>query len=266
MGSTSTAQSRTARRSRGSRSSPLPSGRPRSTTATSGRSVTATSCARRIVVASTTRATHGSPVSSAVMPRRTIGWSSTTSTVALSAPTAPQRRGTTSRTRWDSDPRPGTPPGRTWPHQGVRAHEEGPDMTDTRAPVAPEPESTTDLLRRTAGGDQAGWAELVRRYTPLLHSRMRPYRLQQADQLDVIQTVWLRLATHIHRIHTPEHLGGWLATVIARECQGLARGAGRVALPGEVIELTAPTAEPGPETRAVDDDVARRLWGAVAEL
>jgi RNA polymerase sigma factor (sigma-70 family) len=139
-------------------------------------------------------------------------------------------------------------------------------MTDTRAPVAPEPESTTDLLRRTAGGDQAGWAELVRRYTPLLHSRMRPYRLQQADQLDVIQTVWLRLATHIHRIHTPEHLGGWLATVVARECQGLARRGGRVALPGEVIELTAPTTEPGPEARAVDEDVARRLWGAVAEL
>src|SRR4051794_8089569 len=119
-------------------------------------------------------------------------------------------------------------------------------MSDTRAPVIPEPESTAELLRRTAGGDQAGWAELVHRYTPLLYARMRPYRLQQADQLDVVQTVWLRLAQHIHRIHTPEHLGGWLATVIARECQSLLRRARRGAPPRGGAGATPPTPQPRP--------------------
>jgi RNA polymerase sigma factor (sigma-70 family) len=139
-------------------------------------------------------------------------------------------------------------------------------MPETQSTIQAAQQEPADLLRLAAGGSAAGWAELVRRYTPLLQARMRPYRLQPSDRMDVAQTVWLRLAENIHRIHTPAHLGGWLATVVARECQTVQRRSGRVALPGDLLELTTPAVEGGPEVRVVEDDVARRLWGAVAEL
>ncbi|WP_300014772.1 sigma-70 family RNA polymerase sigma factor [Pseudonocardia sp.] len=122
-----------------------------------------------------------------------------------------------------------------------------------------------ELLRRAQAGDQAAWNALVRRYTPLLRARIGGWRLQEADAFDVVQTTWLRLAENIHRIHTPVHLGGWLATVVSRESQRVARGRGRAVLAEDTVALT-PDPAPGPEQRAVDGDVHRVLRGAVAEL
>ena len=49
-------------------------------------------------------------------------------------------------------------------------------------------------------------------------AKIRKFRLQDADALDVMQTTWLRLAESIHRIQRPECIGTWLATTAAREC------------------------------------------------
>jgi RNA polymerase sigma factor (sigma-70 family) len=122
-----------------------------------------------------------------------------------------------------------------------------------------------DLLQRVAARQPGAWAELVRCYTPLLRSRTRRYRLQDADAHDVMQTTWMRLAENIDRIHTPEHLGGWLATVVSRECQRVGRERGRVLL-AEDAGVTDAAPEPGPEQRAVDGDVAGRVRDAVAAL
>ena len=87
-------------------------------------------------------------------------------------------------------------------------------------PTPPRPASAgpADLLRRAAAGHADAWAAIVARYTPMLRGRVRRYRLQDADAHDVIQVTWLRLAQNLDRIHTPEHLAGWLAAVASHEC------------------------------------------------
>lgn len=123
----------------------------------------------------------------------------------------------------------------------------------------------TDLLQRAAAGHRDAWSELIRRYTPLLRSRAARWRLQEADVHDVMQTTWLRLAEHLDRIHTPEHLAGWLATVVTRECQRMGRERGR-AVPAEDVGARTAASEPGPEQQTVDEDTAKLLRTAIGGL
>lgn len=109
----------------------------------------------------------------------------------------------------------------------------------------------TDLLRRAGGGNADAWAALVARYTPLLLARVRRYRLQEADAHDVMQVTWLRLSEHVDRIHTPDHLAGWLAAVVSRECLRVLRDAAR-AVPVDDAAGTVPDPGAGPEQSVVD--------------
>lgn len=124
---------------------------------------------------------------------------------------------------------------------------------------------TTELLRRAGADDPAAWSELVRRYTPLLRARAASHRLQEADALDAVQVTWLRLAEHAHRIHTPEHLAGWLATTMSRECLRILRHHGRM-LTAEGVMAVEPDPGVGPEQAVIDDYVRRVLSDAVGEL
>jgi RNA polymerase sigma factor (sigma-70 family) len=83
--------------------------------------------------------------------------------------------------------------------------------------------SVTSLIAAAAGGDEAAWAELVRRYTPLVYSVIRAYDLGRADAADVNQTVWLRLVEQLGRVREPEALPGWLVTTTRRECYRVSR-------------------------------------------
>lgn len=87
--------------------------------------------------------------------------------------------------------------------------------------------SVTELFRRAEAGDQAAWNALVDRYTRLLWSVARAYRLGDADAADVVQTSWLRLVEHFGRIDDPECLPGWLATTARREALRTLRRCGR---------------------------------------
>jgi sigma-70-like protein len=100
-----------------------------------------------------------------------------------------------------------------------------------------------DLLLRAAAGHADAWAAIVARYTPVLRGRVRRYRLQDADAHDVIQVTWLRLAQHLDRIHTPEHLAGWLAAVANRECLRVLRDTARIVVVPDVGPVDA---DPGP--------------------
>jgi RNA polymerase sigma factor (sigma-70 family) len=84
-----------------------------------------------------------------------------------------------------------------------------------------------ELVAAAAAGDSAAWAALVDRYTGLLWSVARGFRLDQADAADVVQTAWLRLVEHLERLHDPEHVGAWLATTVRRECLRQLRRSGR---------------------------------------
>ncbi|HEX4063114.1 MAG TPA: sigma-70 family RNA polymerase sigma factor [Streptosporangiaceae bacterium] len=79
------------------------------------------------------------------------------------------------------------------------------------------------LVRASVDGSEAAWNELVRRYSPVVASVTRRYRLAAEDAQDVCQTVWLRLVEHLTDLLEPEALPGWLAVTARRECGRQAR-------------------------------------------
>jgi RNA polymerase sigma factor (sigma-70 family) len=75
-----------------------------------------------------------------------------------------------------------------------------------------------DLVTRAARGEKQAWNALVERFSPLIWSICRKYRLSDADAEDVGQTVWLQLLDQLAKIRDPAALPGWLVTVTRREC------------------------------------------------
>lgn len=131
-----------------------------------------------------------------------------------------------------------------------------------------------DLVNAALGGDQSSWDELVRRYSGLVWSVARGYRLGPADAADVSQTTWLRLAEHLGRIDKPSQVGAWLATTARHEALRIARGATRI-VPAEEATLVAlgQVDDYSPERAVLDAEQARlnsdraaRLWRAFGEL
>jgi RNA polymerase sigma factor (sigma-70 family) len=80
-----------------------------------------------------------------------------------------------------------------------------------------------DLVASAKDGDVRAWDALVERYTPLIWSICRKYRLDRADADDVGQSVWLHLVDQLGKIREPAALAGWLATTTRRECGRLVR-------------------------------------------
>jgi len=128
-------------------------------------------------------------------------------------------------------------------------------------------DDAASLIRRAADGDQSAWNTLVERYSGLLWSIARSYRLRDADAADVLQTAWMRLLEHLNRIEDPQRLGAWLATVVRHEIHRLHRRSVRtVHTDNEAVLDAASTPAPGPDVNAVIADRDRLLWEAFAEL
>ncbi|MGH3941889.1 MAG: RNA polymerase sigma factor [Pseudonocardiaceae bacterium] len=128
--------------------------------------------------------------------------------------------------------------------------------------------TVTELFRRAEAGDQAAWNTLVDRYTRLLWSVARAYRLSDADASDVVQTCWLRLVEHFGRIADPECLPGWLATTARREALRTLRRSGRE-LVGEIEDTMLELLDERPQPvdarlLAEERDVA--LWRCFERL
>jgi RNA polymerase sigma factor (sigma-70 family) len=124
--------------------------------------------------------------------------------------------------------------------------------------------SNAELLELAARGDQAAWGRLVEEYDDLVHGVARSFRLQAADVHDVAQTTWLRLVQHLHTIHDPERLPGWLKVTARRESLAVLRRASREA-PRQMVDETPDTAV-DLERGVVYREVARELWGSVDRL
>lgn len=112
---------------------------------------------------------------------------------------------------------------------------------------------TAVLLAAAARDDQAAWDVLVGRYTGLLWSIARGFRLSVADASDTVQTTWLKLVENLDRIADPERLPAWLATTMRRECLQLIRRAGRQRLSDD-WPVAADLADPAPP---VDEGLLR---------
>ncbi len=113
-------------------------------------------------------------------------------------------------------------------------HETGPAP---RPPDGPDPSSPRAagvdvgvLVAAALAGDEDAWAEIVRRHTGLVLSRIRPFRLTPQQSEDVAQTVWLNLVEHLGSLRDPQALPGWIATTTRHEALRVAT-AGRRAIP-----------------------------------
>lgn len=122
------------------------------------------------------------------------------------------------------------------------------------------------LLAAAADGDQVAWSRIVERYSSLVWSVARGFRLDTADAGDAVQLTWLRLVENLESIKDPERLPAWLATTVRRECLQLIRRGARLR---PVSDLDLPgLADPAP---AADDGLLRRerdlaLWRIFAKL
>ncbi|MCE7002354.1 sigma-70 family RNA polymerase sigma factor [Kibdelosporangium philippinense] len=74
----------------------------------------------------------------------------------------------------------------------------------------------TPLVVAAAGGDQAAWGEIVSRFSPLLVSVIRGFRLTPSEIEDIAQEVWLRLVEHLGDLKEPRALPKWIITIARR--------------------------------------------------
>ena len=93
------------------------------------------------------------------------------------------------------------------------------------------------LVRAAADGDQKAWEALVERFSGLVWSVTRGFRLSHHDAAEVSQTTWLQLVEHLGDIREPERVGAWLATTTRRLCLTTLRKTGR-ALPMDLADGT----------------------------
>ncbi|HEX2403520.1 MAG TPA: sigma-70 family RNA polymerase sigma factor [Acidimicrobiia bacterium] len=121
-----------------------------------------------------------------------------------------------------------------------------------------------ELLALSASGDQAAWNELVERFSQMVWSIARGFRLDDATAKDVSQTVWLRLVENLHRIEDPERLPGWLATTCRREALRL-KGMRERVVPTD-FQYDIPDESPSLESMLVEDEEAREVVAAFTTL
>jgi RNA polymerase sigma factor (sigma-70 family) len=132
---------------------------------------------------------------------------------------------------------------------------EADELSPTSAGSFFRPFDVGELATLAAAGDERAWRVLVDRFTPMLWSIARGYRLSPADAADVMQVTWLRLTQHLPTLRQPEHVAGWLATTARRESLAVIRRARREE-PTPMAEHHVPclTTHPGD----ADDGILRR--------
>ena len=123
--------------------------------------------------------------------------------------------------------------------------------------------SVTLLVQAAAAGQEAAWGELVDRFTPLVISVVRRYRLAPEDAADVEQTVWLRLVQNLRRLREPAALPGWIRTTVRNEALRVVTARRTVPL---LDEATMVAEEDPPDSALLADERREALLGAVAQL
>ena len=97
-----------------------------------------------------------------------------------------------------------------------------------------------DLVTRARKGDQQAWDVLTDRYSPLIWSICRHYRLSRADAEDVAQRTWLQFVNYLDAIRDPAALPGWLTTTTRRECIRVVRSARGPQAAGQLLDENIP--------------------------
>ncbi|MDM4719446.1 sigma-70 family RNA polymerase sigma factor [Micromonospora sp. WMMA1363] len=121
-------------------------------------------------------------------------------------------------------------------------------------------------VRAAAGGDQAAWDALVRRYARLVWAVARGFRLGEADAADVSQATWLRLVENLGQLRNPASVGAWLATTARREALALLRSRREVPMPESATPEPVDDTQPAPWQRLVAEETDAELWHAFRGL
>jgi RNA polymerase sigma factor (sigma-70 family) len=146
------------------------------------------------------------------------------------------------------------------------------DRMDDREPVtvpAGEPGRGTRmaiLVNAARRGNDDALGEIVTELSPLLWHVARAAGLSSGDAEDVLQTVWMRLLSHLDGIRSPAALTGWLVVTAKREAWRV-RAAERRQLPADQELFAAlPDHAPGSEEQVVAGEQRRTLWAAFGRL
>jgi RNA polymerase sigma factor (sigma-70 family) len=123
--------------------------------------------------------------------------------------------------------------------------------------------SVTGLVQAAAGGQEAAWGQLVERFTPLVVSVVKRYRLGPEDAADVEQTVWLRLVQNLRRLREPAALPGWIQTTVRNEALRVVSARRTVPL---IDEFSMIAEQDPPDADLLAGERRDALLGAVAQL
>jgi RNA polymerase sigma factor (sigma-70 family) len=138
-----------------------------------------------------------------------------------------------------------------------------------RPPPSGEPERRArlaGLMSAAADGSEEALGQIVTELTPLLWQVARAAGLTSSDAEDVLQTVWLRLLSHLDGIRSPAGLTAWLVITTKREAWRVS-AAGRRDVSADQDWLSAlPDAGPGSEDQVIAGDQRRALWAAIGRL
>lgn len=124
-------------------------------------------------------------------------------------------------------------------------------------------------IRAAADGDQRAWNELVRRYSSLITSVARRYRLDPDSIDDVRQVVWMRCYTHLAELRDPAALPGWLRTMAHREALRMANSRRRFTVmdPADLERtLTGGDSAEDPSGGVLRSEAGQAVRDALAEL
>ncbi len=122
------------------------------------------------------------------------------------------------------------------------------------------------LLDAARKGNDDALGQIVTELSPMLWQVARATGLSSAETEDVLQTVWLRLLSHLDGIRAPTALISWLVVTTRREAWRV-RAAGRRQLPADEEWFSAlPDQGTGAEEQVIIDDQRRALWAAFGQL
>lgn len=122
------------------------------------------------------------------------------------------------------------------------------------------------LVSAARTGDDEALGRIVTELSPLLWQVARSAGLDGGEAEDVLQTVWLRLVSHLGEIRDTSALIAWLVITTRREAWHV-RAAGRRQLPADQDWFSArPDRAPGVDDQVIVADQHHALWSAVEEL
>jgi RNA polymerase sigma-70 factor (ECF subfamily) len=136
------------------------------------------------------------------------------------------------------------------------------------SPTTPESPSDEELVARARGGEEAAFAELVRRHTPAVHRWMaRAVGEQDAD--DLTQEVFLKAFRGLARFRGDAPPRAWLASIADNAVKNRYRALGRfrrIFSPSDPADADASEASAGPEDDASAGESRRFVAEALKRI